>query len=1190
MIMMIIMARRNVLCFVLLIVGMIFIEMSAVVIYAAGVRIATSRTSIPEGGTLTIQATLVPKPGQFGRQDRIAGVELWPYVNGKQWGCAEKTNRRGQATFMIPLPEVGAARIQVAAQGPVRAVFPVGQPLARQARASNTVVVHVLARKFTVPAHRRHLVGMEYEPWFTPLNVTWNTAESIPLLGKYSSLNPAVIRQHALWLDQMGINYILIDWSNNLWGKTYFRQCPPNARQLISATTLLLKTYARMRHQGIATPRVTLLLGLDNGPVTTTTAINGEMAWIYRNYIQNPHFAGLWLDYHKKPLIVIFNGGGPGFLAGKLAAGEPPINTHDFTVRWMSSQLQYTHDTHGHAIAGYWSWMDGSIRPIPTYYRGQCEALTITPAYFAAGGWLAPSARARDNGFTYVREFNTALHYRPHFLNICQWNEFAGQSIGHGYGPRHNQYVDCYNLHLNNDIEPTSLTACAYRGCGGWGFYYLNLTRAFVHLYHQEHPRSTILAIGAPHRGQVVKTPRITVRWACVGKQPRSFTLQLDGRKIAGNINSAARTYTVLLSGLKPGRHELTLRANGAVSVFDLSYRQQSQRLAHPASAVARVIFFTNKVNSTDVHGHTATPVAASRTAADPEVAGPDTWGAIDALGRVLPHYRTVGPPRKNKSVGIFYFTAYNHPAYRFAKGKKEYYLYDNDKIIARRHYRPGWYLIGPLHTVHWWGEPLVGYYRSSDPWVIRQNAEMLSDAGVNTLIFDNTNGPTYPNTQRAIFKTFERLRKLGDATPDFACFTGHGAWNTDYRNIYQKGLYKNLWFRWEGKPLLLYVGQAGQIPTDERKFFTLRYCWAWTGGKNRWGWDNVAPGNRWEYAWHSNPKVPEEMPVAVGGWATSNIGRSFHNGVEPPRALQNPAAGLCFAEQWNHALKVDPAFVFITGWNEWTAGCFPSGGAGPGSWPEMLGHPVKPGDPIYVDEFDSEFSRDAQPMKGGFEDDYYYQMVTGIRRYKGVQPLPSVSMATIHLAESWNQWASVNPLFINNIGLAVHRDYQGWGNGPRLPVYRNNTGRNDIVGAKVCYDAKNMYFWVQTRKTITSWKSPNWMLLFINSTGNPHKGWLGYNYVIDRKVLNDHTTTLQKNIGNQYKWKIIGKVQYRVKGDQMEVVVPRKLLGLAGKLPADIHFKWADNIQQTGKWSDFYLNGNCAPPFRYYYRAKFRR
>ena len=183
-----------------------------------------------------------------------------------------------------------------------------------------------------------------------------------------------------------------------------------------------------------------------------------------------------------------------------------------------------------------------------------------------------------------------------------------------------------------------------------------------------------------------------------------------------------------------------------------------------------------------------------------PTVAGPDTWGAIDALGRVLPHYRQVGPPRKNKSVGIFYMIWYNNPTSvtmtNIAGPVKDYYLYDNDKIIARRKYRRNWYLIGPVGTIHWWGEPLVGYYRSSDPWVIRQNAEMLADAGVNTLILDNTNGPTYPNSQHALFKTLEHLRKLGDSTPKFLFFAGHNAWNADYQNIYKKGLYKNLFSR----------------------------------------------------------------------------------------------------------------------------------------------------------------------------------------------------------------------------------------------------------------------------------------------------------------------------------------------------------------------------------------------------------
>ncbi len=467
--------------------------------------------------------------------------------------------------------------------------FPVGEPLPVKVLISNIVPVRVTARKFSVPAPRRHLVGIDYEPWFTPLNVTWSTAEAIPLLGKYPSINPLVIRQHALWLDKMGINYILIDWSNNLWGKNHWSQRAPNVRELIHATTVLMKTYANMRRQGIVTPQVTLLLGLINGPApASTTALNEEMAWIYRNYVQNPRMAGLWLHYRHKPLIVLFNGMGPAFLAGKLAGGEPPINQRQFTVRWMGSQLQ---ESPALVHAGYWSWMDGSIRPIPTYNHGQCESLTITPAFFGKGGWLFPEARARDNGFTYLREFNAAIQYRPHFLTICQWNEFAGQPIGAGYGPKHNIYVDCYNVHLNNDIEPTSLTDCAYRGCGGWGFYYLNLTRACVHLYHQKHPSTSVMAIGLPHRGQKIKPRRITMRWVCVGKAPKSFSLRLDGKIIARHISPLRRAYTVDLRGVAPGRHTLELRAVGCRSRFRISYTREAHRLHRAIAARAHVDF-----------------------------------------------------------------------------------------------------------------------------------------------------------------------------------------------------------------------------------------------------------------------------------------------------------------------------------------------------------------------------------------------------------------------------------------------------------------------------------------------------------------------------------------------------------------------------------------------------------------------
>lgn len=36
----------------------------------------------------------------------------------------------------------------------------------------------------------------------------------------------------------------------------------------------------------------------------------------------------------------------------------------------------------------------------------------------------------------------------------------------------------------------------------------------------------------------------------------------------------------------------------------------------------------------------------------------------------------------------------------------------------------------GPVGAHHFWGEPLFGYYRASDEWVMRKHLQMLTDAG----------------------------------------------------------------------------------------------------------------------------------------------------------------------------------------------------------------------------------------------------------------------------------------------------------------------------------------------------------------------------------------------------------------------------------------------------------------------------
>jgi len=563
---------------------------------------------------------------------------------------------------------------------------------------------------------------------------------------------------------------------------------------------------------------------------------------------------------------------------------------------------------------------------------------------------------------------------------------------------------------------------------------------------------------------------------------------------------------------------------------------------------------------------HVATAASSQRRV---PIAYPDSWGAVDGRGRVLPDYRQVGGIKKHRTVGIFYFLTRVKSGHRIL----------NNSLLLRRHPHS---VIGPMYSEHWWAEPLFGYYRSSDPFVLRQHAAMLGDAGVNTVIFDNTNGPIYLSVQKALFRAWLHMQRLGNRVPKFACFAGNGAWTKDYEDIYRKGLAKKLWFYWDGRPLMLYVAKKAVLPDTVRRFFTLRYCWAWTGGKNRWGWDNLSI-NPNTFAWHSNPNKPEEMPVAVGGWASINIGRSYRHGHEPTSQNQRPWAGLCAANQWRHVMKVDPQFVFITGWNEWTASAWPAPGP-----TNFAGKMVPKGYPIFIDEYSPEFSRDIEPMRadrgglyGGFGDNYYYQMVADIRRYKGVHRLPPIRHATIHIHAPFSQWKGVGPLFINNPGLAVHRNYTGWGH----EDYVNQTGRNDIVASKCAYSARYIYFWVKTRKPITSWQGKSWMLLYL-SIPYGKDNWMGYDYVINRHVQSNGVTEVQRNMGG-YHWKDVGQARFRVRGNEMQMAVPRQLLGIGTAMPPEFHFKWADHIAQNGRWTDFYLNGDCAPPFRFYYRAK---
>ena len=173
-----------------------------------------------------------------------------------------------------------------------------------------------------------------------------------------------------------------------------------------------------------------------------------------------------------------------------------------------------------------------------------------------------------------------------------------------------------------------------------------------------------------------------------------------------------------------------------------------------------------------------------------------DTWVAADALGRGLPGHDECGPPRKDKYVGMFYFLWLGH----HGTGGP----YDITKLLAGNPADPKY---GPKGAFHHWGESELGYYLSDSEYVVRKHAQMLADAGIDTLIFDATNGYTYPGPYMKLCEIYSELRKSGAYTPQI-CFLSHSSSAAVitrlYNDFYAKNLYPELWFLWKGKPLIL--------------------------------------------------------------------------------------------------------------------------------------------------------------------------------------------------------------------------------------------------------------------------------------------------------------------------------------------------------------------------------------------------
>lgn len=570
-------------------------------------------------------------------------------------------------------------------------------------------------------------------------------------------------------------------------------------------------------------------------------------------------------------------------------------------------------------------------------------------------------------------------------------------------------------------------------------------------------------------------------------------------------------------------------------------------------------------------------------------------WAFTDALGRKVISSEK-GAPKRDKTVAMFYWT--------WHQGNDDTsYQVKNITNIVREHPEamkdydhPAWGTKKP--GFFFWEEPLFGYYKTTDPWVLRKHAEMLADAGVDVVFFDCTNGSlTWQDSYEALFKTWDQAQKDGVNVPKIAFLLPFGpvphsavSLRQLYKDVYQPGRYKNLWFIWKGKPgIMAYPDNLEKNGTDLEiaNFFTFRpgqpdYVDGPTR-KDHWAWLENYPQHG--YAPLGNGKF-EQVAVGVaqnagpstnGHCSAFNLpgtyGRSFsmRNGFDPRE--DGYLYGWNFQEQWDRAFELDPELVFVTGWNEYIAG-------------QWLPKDNWTGDPFsFVDQFDWTHSRDIEPNKGWGDkgDVYYQQLIDNVRKFKGLDPPTKVSEAkTIKIGKA-NEWDNVLPQYKHYAGNTMHRDHRG----RYSEYYTNNTGRNDIVDARVARDKDNVFFYVETAGKLSPSTDRNWMMLFIDVDRDKSTGWNGYDYVINRINPKNNKAVIEKNIAGRWEWESVGSAPISIQNNRLEIAVSRSLLKLEGQ-PVNFEFKWNDNMQENGNIMDFYVNGDTAPGgrFNFVYKA----
>ena len=512
----------------------------------------------------------------------------------------------------------------------------------------------------------------------------------------------------------------------------------------------------------------------------------------------------------------------------------------------------------------------------------------------------------------------------------------------------------------------------------------------------------------------------------------------------------------------------------------------------------------------------------------------------------------------------------------------------------------------------HYWGEPLYGYYRSEDPWVIRRHLELFLHAGIDFLCFDTSNALIYEPRVRALLEVWQEYESLGYNVPKLMFMTNTDSEETVkkiYDAFYREGKYDGLWFRGEGnRPWILGVQpkdapyrdafyfKRAQWPNDPAGIDPDKFPWiSWSYPQEKHSDAQLGTIMSVSVAQHvglaakgngvsadfsdsalcspaNRDSLPQALAARVGSFDkiyNANWGRGYsHKDADPHNDAPRISSAVNFEEQFETALDGNAGVdcIFVLGWNEWVAQKQP----GSSVFGDGVNH--------FVDLFNMEFSRDIEPMRGGYEDRYLMSLIRDVRAYKGNSAegaaAPAVAKTYDMFGGDWQALAAVYSDFVGDTGNRSCAD------AVRSQILTDASGRNDIAQIAVFGDAENIWLRVETAEEITEPAGEHWMNVFLGTGG----GWNGLEYAINRRV--DGTkSSIHRIERTDSGWQYVDTgrcAEVRVSGRTMIVKVKKSDIGIAGGYA--LQFKVTDNVTADFDLSALYTEGDCAPVGRINY------